>query len=85
MEGHVTLTTMSDDTKWVVGSVLAAAVLLSGVMYALIGGVHSRIDDVQAEIRELRSDMREDYNRLDERLRRIEQAMKPEPRPADAD
>lgn len=50
---------MSDDAKRVVGSVLAAVVMLAGVMYTLIGGVHARIGGVQGEIRELRNDMRE--------------------------
>ena len=49
--------------------------LLTGVMYALIGGVNTRIDDLRTDFRELRADMREDHQRFDARLDAVEVAL----------
>ena len=63
----------------IVGTGVGLAVLLTGVMFALIGGVndridgvHTRIDDVRSDLRELRADMREDHARFDTRLDAVE-------------
>ena len=42
----MTLTTMNSDTKWIIGTVVVLAGLLSGQ----IAGVNARIDDVHARI-----------------------------------
>ena len=70
----------------IVGTGVGLAVLLTGVMYALIGGVNGRIDGVngridgvndridnlRVDLRDLRADMREDHARFDTRLDAVE-------------
>ena len=63
----------------IVGTGVGLAVLLTGVMFALIGGVNGRIDGVndridnlRVDLRELRADMREDHARFDARLDAVE-------------
>ena len=56
----------------IVGTGVGLAVLLTGVMFALIGGVNTRIDDLRGDLRELRADMREDHTRFDSRLDAVE-------------
>ena len=52
----------------IVGTGVGVAVLLTGVMFALIGGLNARIADVRDDIRQLRAD----HVRFDERLRNVE-------------
>ena len=59
----------------IVGAGVGLAVLLTSVMFALIGGVNTRIDDLSARMDRL--DMRMDrietrLDGLDERLRNVE-------------
>ena len=63
----------------IVGTGVGLAVLLTGVMFALIGGVNGRIDGVngridnlRVDLRDLRADMREDHARFDARLDAVE-------------
>ena len=59
----------------IVGTGVGLAVLLTGVMYALIGGVNGRIDGVNARIDDVRADIRElraDHVRFDTRLDAVE-------------
>ncbi len=58
-----------------VGTSVALAVLLTGVMYALIDGVNARIDDVNARIDELRVDLSARMDRIETRMDRIETRM----------
>ena len=69
----------------IVGTGVGLAVLLTGVMYALIGGVNARIDDVRVDLTTRIDDVRVDLTTwmdrietrldgFDERLRNVEVA-----------
>ena len=68
----MTLTTMNSDTKWIIGTVVVLAGLLSGQ----IAGVNARIDDVHARIDDVHAADRPDrlarMDRIDARMDRIE-------------
>ena len=63
---------VSSDTKWIIGTVIGAVVAMTGVvvsvMAILIGGVNARIDDVNIRISGLETDVRS----MDDRLRAVE-------------
>ena len=59
----------------IVGTGVGLAVLLTGVMYALIGGVNTRIDDLDASLNTRIDDLRADVRGLDTRLRAVEVAL----------
>ena len=52
----------------IVGTGVGLAVLLTGVMFALIGGVNARIDDLSARIDRIETRL----DGMDERLRNVE-------------
>ena len=59
----------------IVGTGFGLAVLLTGVMFALIGGVNARIDDLSARMDRMETRMDRIETRLDgfdERLRNVE-------------
>ena len=52
---------MSSDTKWVIGTVVTLAGVMSGLMLAQFSSVNGRIDDLRSVVRD-----------MDERLRAVE-------------
>ena len=64
----MTLTTMNSDTKWIIGTV----VVLAGLLSAQIAGVNARIDDVHARIDDVHADLIARMDRIDARMDRIE-------------
>ena len=52
---------MSNDTKWVIGTGITLAGVLTGLMLAQFSSVNGRIDDLRSDIRG-----------IDERLRTVE-------------
>ena len=59
---------MSTDTKWIIGTIVPAILVVAGLLSAQIAGVNDRIDD-------LRADLTARMDRLDERLRNLEVAI----------
>ena len=69
------LTAMTNDTKWIIGTVVVLAGLLSAQIAgvnARIGDVHARIDDVHARIDDVHADLTARMDRIDARIDRIE-------------
>ncbi len=69
------LTAMNSDTKWIIGTVVVLAGLLSAQIagvHARIDDVHARIDDVHARIDDVHADLTARMDRLDARMDRIE-------------
>ena len=79
---------MSTDTKAIIGTIIATAVALAGLVITQINGVETEIQNVRTEltgridrldtelndrIDRLRDEMLENYHRLDGRMRTIEQ------------
>ena len=62
------LTAMNSDTKWIVGTV----VVLAGLLSAQIAGVNARIGDVHARIDDVHADLTDRIDRIDARIDRIE-------------
>ncbi len=62
------LTAMNSDTKWIIGTV----VVLAGLLSAQIAGVNARIDDVHARIGDVHADLTDRIDRIDARIDRIE-------------
>ena len=52
---------MSTDTKWILGTIIPAILVVAGLLSAQISssnaGIHTRIDDVHRRIDDLRSEM----------------------------
>ena len=68
---------MTKDTKAIIGTIVATALTLGGLLVNRIGNVETEIRAVQSElgsrIDRLHDEMQENYHRLDERMRTIEQ------------
>ena len=79
---------MSTDTKAIIGTIIATAVALAGLVITQINGVETEIQNVRTELTDridrldtelndridrLRDEMLENYHRLDGRMRTIEQ------------
>ncbi|MYH27727.1 MAG: hypothetical protein F4137_02500 [Acidobacteria bacterium] len=68
---------MSTDTKAIIGTILATAIALGGLVVNRIGNVETEIRTVRTELNDridrLRDEMLENYHRLDGRMRTIEQ------------
>ena len=71
-------TAMSSDTKWIIGTV----VVLAGVLSAQLAGVnarvddvHARIDDVHARIGDVHADLTARMDRIDARMDRFDARM----------
>ena len=56
----------------IVGTGVGLAVLLTGVTYALIGGVNTRIGDLRTDLRDFRTEVNSRMDGFDERLRNVE-------------
>ena len=70
---------MSTDTKAIIGTIVAAAVSLGGLLSVQFAGVNTRIDDLRTEIATVKADLsadnadiRTDLCRMDDRLRAVE-------------
>ncbi len=66
----------------IVGTGVGLAVLLTGVMYALIGGVNTRIDDLRDDVRGMDARLRAvevALGKVDQRLLTIERTVLPVP------
>ena len=48
---------MSSDTKWIIGTIVPAILVVAGLLSAQIAGVNARIGDVNARIDTLRTDV----------------------------
>ena len=55
-----------------IGTGVGLAVLLTGVMYALIGGVNDRIDDLRVDLSSRMDRIETRLDGVDERLRNVE-------------
>ena len=56
----------------IVGTGVGLAVLLTGVMFALIGGVNARIDDLRTDLSSRMDRIEDRLDGMDERLRNVE-------------
>lgn len=65
---------MSTDTKWIIGTIVPAILVVAGLLSAQISGVDSslnaRIDDMNGRLERLETDVRS----MDDRLRAVEVA-----------
>ena len=63
---------MSTDTKWIIGTVVPAILVVAGLLSAQISGVdaslNARIDDMNGRLERLETDVRS----MDDRLRAVE-------------
>ena len=63
---------MSTDTKWIIGTIVPAILVVAGLLSAQISGVDSslnaRIDDMNGRLEQLETDVRS----MDDRLRAVE-------------
>ena len=70
---------MSTDTKWIIGTIVPAILVVAGLLSAQIAGVNDRIDDLRADLTarmdglDTRMDRLE--TRLDTRMDRLEARM----------
>ena len=68
---------MTTDTKAIIGTILATAIALGGLVMNRIGNVETEVRTLRTELNgridRLRDEMLENYHRLDERMRTIEQ------------
>lgn len=66
---------MSTDTKWIIGTIVPAILVVAGLLSAQISGVDSslnaRIDDLNGRLERLETDVRS----MDDRLRAVEIAL----------
>ena len=61
---------MSSDTKWIIGTIVPAILVVAGLLSVQIAGVNARIDDLNARLERLEPDVRG----MDARLRSVEVA-----------
>ncbi len=65
---------MSTDTKWIIGTIVPAILVVAGLLSAQISGVdsslHARIGDMNSRLERLETDVRS----MDDRLRAVEVA-----------
>ena len=65
---------VTTDTKWIIGTIVPAVLVVAGLLFAQISGVDSslnaRIDDVNGRLERLATDVRS----MDDRLRAVEVA-----------
>ena len=63
---------MSTDTKWIIGTIVPAILVVAGLLSAQISGVdaslNARIDDMNGRLERLETDVRS----MDDRLRAVE-------------
>ena len=80
---------VSNDTKWIIGTVVGAVVAMTGVvvsaMAILIGGVNARIDRLEADVRGMDDRLRAveiAFGKVDQRLETLERAILPAASPS---
>ena len=66
---------MSNDTKWIIGTVVGAVLTVAGLLLAQFGGVNARIDDLRNDLRDFRTDVDTRMEGFDTRLRDVEVAL----------
>ena len=83
-----TLSGVSSDTKWIIGTVVGAVVAMTGVivsvMAILVGGVNARIDRLETDVRGMDDRLRAveiAFGKVDQRLETLERAILPGPPP----
>ena len=59
---------MSNDTKWIIGTVLSTAIALAGLMFAQSASLHGRMDRLDGRMDRLNARM----DRLNARMDRLE-------------
>jgi outer membrane murein-binding lipoprotein Lpp len=59
---------VSSDTKWIIGTIVPAILVVGGLLSVQITGVNGRIDDLNSRLERLETDVRS----MDERLRAVE-------------
>lgn len=84
---------MSNDTKWTIGTIVPAILVVAGLLSVQISGVNTRIDDMNSRLERLETDVRSLDSRLraveiafakiDQRLETLERAILPAAGPAD--
>ena len=80
---------MSSDTKWIIGTIVPAILVVAGLLSVQISGVNTRIDDLNGRMERLESDIRGmdarlraveiAFAKVDQRLETLERALLPAP------
>ena len=78
---------MSSDTKWIIGTIVPAILVVGGLLSVQITGVNARIDDLNARLERLETDVRSmdarlravevGFGKIDQRLETLERAILP--------
>ena len=61
---------MTNDAKWIIGTIVPAILVVAGSLSVQISGVNTRIDDMNGRLERLETDVRS----MDDRLRAVEVA-----------
>lgn len=80
---------MSSDTKWIIGTIVPAILVVAGLLSVQISGVNARIDDLNGRMERLETDVRGldarlraveiAFAKVDQRLETLERALLPTP------
>ena len=80
---------MSSDTKWIIGTIIPAILVVAGLLSVQITGVNVRIDDLNSRLERLETDVRGmdarlrgveiAFAKVDQRLETLERALLPAP------
>ena len=78
---------MSTDTKWIIGTIIPAILVVAGLLSAQISGINARIDDMNGRLERLEADVRSmdgrlravevAFGKVDQRLETLERALLP--------
>ena len=78
---------MTSDTKWIIGTIVPAILLVGGLLSVQITGVNARIDDLNGRMERLETDVRSmdarlravevGFGKIDQRLETLERAIPP--------
>ena len=84
---------MSTDTKWIIGTIVPAILVVAGLLSVQITGVNARIDDLNGRLERLEAGMRSmdarlravevAFAKVDQRLETLERALLPAPTAGD--
>lgn len=84
---------MSSDTKWIIGTIIPAILVVAGLLSVQIAGINTRIDDLSARLERLETDVRSmdarlravevAFAKVDQRLETLERTLLPTPTPGD--
>lgn len=84
---------MSSDTKWILGTIIPAILVVAGLLSMQIAGINARIDDLSARLERLETDVRSmdarlravevAFAKVDQRLETLERTLLPTPTPGD--